>query len=765
MRALRGISWIRLIAILLTLSTAGGLRAQANAEERQAAFDKGRAAYEDGLEAAEENRLDDAIAAFRESLRLLPRNPDSAYNIACAYSRKEDVAAAVEWLGRAADWGFEDLTHLLEDTDLKKIRTDARYLQVVEDIQNRLPSSKPRLYVAPERPEQGVELVAMLRTELGSGAGFLISHERDRVYIATANHVVRQGVEEAKTIEVQLKALAPRWHRARLLPAVADSDLDLAFLAVDGIAGPALDFCALPLALAGDISRLRRGDAVYPVGYPSGILWATPLTPDHASQVTARQISFESQFVRVGFSGGALLNQRGEIVGMITADEPPLGRAVPLPLVLEAARTAGYPVQLSAAGRRTSTPLHVAARTGDASGIRALLENCADPNAADANGRTPLHEAAVQGSGEIVRLLVRASARLHAWAVISAKDSEPEFAVPLHLAAEHGHVDAVKALLLGGDVNVETLIRYGDEEPIRTSSTPLHFAAQHDHGDVAEVLIAAGADLEAFSTKAFTPLGVAAASGSVGAARVLLQRGAAVWPHAKYVFPLHVAAEEGKVDILRLLIEHGADVNHTDSFLATPLHAAVARGQVEAAAFLISQKAAVNAPGYGGNTPLHTAAKEGSGAVVELLLANGAHKNARNEHGETPIALAAERKDVGSLQALVNTKAESDGDVDLRDEDLRTPLYRAAASRNLEGIRALLSHGARVNAADKCEATPLWAALDRGRDEPLAIVEVLVAAGADVNVKSCRGTTPLDLAKSHGYLNVQRILLEKGANP
>lgn len=86
-------------------------------------------------------------------------------------------------------------------------------------------------------------------------------------------------------MKFNLKAFAPRWRRARLLPAVSDSELDLAILAVDGVVGPDLDFCALPLDLGGDSSRLRRGDVVYPVGYPGGILWAMPLLPDHASQV------------------------------------------------------------------------------------------------------------------------------------------------------------------------------------------------------------------------------------------------------------------------------------------------------------------------------------------------------------------------------------------------------------------------------------------------------------------------------------------------
>ncbi len=717
-------------------------------------------------EALAENRLDDAITAFQRCLQLAPRYHVCAYDLACAYSRKRDAAKAVEWLARAADWGFEDVAELLADTDLTNARSHVRYAQIVEDIQNRLPASKPRPYVAPDQPERGMELVAMLRSELGSGAGIILSHEGNHVYLATASHVVRQGAAEAKTIDVQLKALAPRWHRARLLPPVGDSELDVAILAVDGVE---LNFCALPLQLGGDAGALRRGDAVYPVGYPGGILWAMPLSADHASQVFPGQISFESQFVRVGFSGGALLNKRGEIVGMITADEPPLGRAVPLALILEAARGAGYPVQLSGPDERAKMPLHVAAKAGDIAAIKRLLENCADPNAVDATGRTALHEAAVQGSADAVRLLLAAGARLHAWAVIRSDDSEREWGTPLHFAAEHGRTEAVKALLVGDDVGLKTLMRKKDER-LRSANTALHIVARYDRGDVAEALIAAGGGLEALDRHGRTPLGVAAANGSVGAARVLLRHGAALQlgdHESSDLSPLHLAAAAGKVDVLELFLEHGAEVNATNprSYAATPLHAAAANGQVQAAAFLIAHKANVDAPGYDGNTPLYYAAKMGTRAVVELLLANGADVKTRS--GIAPIEAAAEREDedVEVLQALVNAKADigyvlhhvldmkkaaaarilikGGADIFLKDAAGRQPLHVAAREGMTEAVDLLLKAGAPVDVADTNGQTPLHLAAANNQPK---IVDLLVAAKTPVNARDEAGRTALYIA-------------------
>src|SRR5207253_2403622 len=59
---------------------------------------------------------------------------------------------------------------------------------------------------------------------------------------------------------------------------------------------------------------------------------------------------------------------------------------------------------------------------------------------------------------------------------------------------------------------------------------PLHLAAWNNHADVAEVLIDASADMEQRSCPMHqnTPLGWAIVNGSVAAARLLLERGAAI---------------------------------------------------------------------------------------------------------------------------------------------------------------------------------------------------------------------------------------------
>jgi hypothetical protein len=206
--------------------------------------------FRSGLNALEARRLDEAVATFEQYLKLVPRDDAAAYNLACAYSLKQDRVQALNWLSRAADWGYEDVDHMFGDADLAFIREQPGFWQVVDDIQRRLPTSaRRRRPAANAEPDRSLELVAMVRSDAGSGAAIVIGRQDTRLVLATANHVVRRGGADARRLEVQLKTPAPRWHEAVLLPPVPDQELDIAFIAIDGIVG------------SGSAETVRRSDA------------------------------------------------------------------------------------------------------------------------------------------------------------------------------------------------------------------------------------------------------------------------------------------------------------------------------------------------------------------------------------------------------------------------------------------------------------------------------------------------------------------------
>lgn len=191
-------------------------------------------------------------------------------------------------------------------------------------------------------------LIVMITCRLGDkesfGAGIIFGYAGSRIYIATANHVVRQGTDEAKNVRVRFKWLPGESIEAKLLEHV-DINLDLAVLVV----GDRLetDFKSLPFDQLGDSTSLKRGHSVHSIGNPRGQQWRVNVTPDRVSDKVGDTISFESGFIGPGHSGGALLNERWELVGMIKADEPPDGVAVNIRSILNTLHRWDYPVKLT----------------------------------------------------------------------------------------------------------------------------------------------------------------------------------------------------------------------------------------------------------------------------------------------------------------------------------------------------------------------------------------------------------------------------------
>jgi len=87
-------------------------------------------------------------------------------------------------------------------------------------------------------------------------------------------------------------------------------------------------------------------------------------------------------------------------------------------------------------------------------------------------------------------------------------------------------------------------------------------------------------------------------------------------------------------------------------------------------------------------------------------------------------------------------------------------LVTAADQGHYEFVRALISAGADVNISTQFGDTPLIAAARHGHD---AIIELLLAHGADVNMQDRDGDTPLSVAIHHGRESTVALLKDQGA--
>ena len=215
---------------------------------------------------------------------------------------------------------------------------------------------------------------------------------------------------------------------------------------------------------------------------------------------------------------------------------------------------------------------------------------------AGASGDSPLTKAVNAGEVQTVRALIKSGADVNA--------RSGDGSTPLLWAAHTSNEDIARALI-AAKASVDVANDYGVTPLLEASKT----------GDVAmmELLLSAGANPSLAHPEGETPLIAAARSGSVPAVRLLLARGVNVNAAETYqqTTALMWAAAENHVDIVDLLIEAGADVNR--------------QGHVTA----ITDRKNADHP-TGGFTPLMWAARAGNDAMVRRLVARGANLNLKN---------------------------------------------------------------------------------------------------------------------------------------
>ena len=242
---------------------------------------------------------------------------------------------------------------------------------------------------------------------------------------------------------------------------------------------------------------------------------------------------------------------------------------------------------------------------------------------------------------------------------------------------------------------------------------------------------------------------------------------------------LATLVQAGEAKLALQQIQSGADVNRAQPDGTSPLLWAVDRTEYEVAEALIAKKANVNATNEFGVSPLTEAARLSNARLVKMLLDAGAKVDSANPDGETALMTAISGGDFSVVQMLVNAGANVNTIEKFHNQ---TPLmYAAAASRNASKmVKLLLSKGADVKPRALYTDWPsqvtsepraqyrsvggLNALLYAARNGCYPCVEDLIAAGADVNLPTPEGITPLMIALDNQHNDVAKLLMDKGAN-
>ncbi|MGB0560923.1 MAG: ankyrin repeat domain-containing protein [Spirulinaceae cyanobacterium] len=403
--------------------------------------------------------------------------------------------------------------------------------------------------------------------------------------------------------------------------------------------------------------------------------------------------------------------------------------------------------------------------------LQALIE--ADANLdAQAHGVTALTLAITTGYVDVVKLLLSAGAspdlRAKGGGLMTVENDEqlsrlstyPQPTTPLHLAAICGATEMAQLLIeAGADIHAQ------DEQGNRA----VDIAIKEGHQDLVELLNQAGANA---STEQMQQSGDALLGAAKQGNLQMLQSALAAGVDPNTSEPptrrkrrktaLMFAAGGGHLGVVKALLAGGADVNLSDrpgkKLGKTPLMCAAENDHAEVIQTLVAAGAIVDAQDKRGQTALLYAVMEESAQAVEVLLELGADPH-KPSWDDTPFENSTY---MGKNIAQLFVRAEK-GKTNAISQAAQEEMLRSAAfDGNVELVQELIDQGIDVNAPEPDGGST--ALMYATGDDHIAIVHLLLTAGADVNIVNTSGETALSKAVYWSNEDMVKLLIAAGAD-
>lgn len=276
------------------------------------------------------------------------------------------------------------------------------------------------------------------------------------------------------------------------------------------------------------------------------------------------------------------------------------------------------------------TALMRACESGDLDSVKRLVAEEANLTLKCKQGLTALHHAALHGHSAVIEFLVKK-------AKVDVNITGPKLLLPLHLAVNKAHIEAIRLLLaLGGNAEKKARITFmGDKEQTAYNFSALDVALKKKNRELLAVLLTSNKNL------LLKAIGRCITHG---------------W--TEYWFPALIedlqesfpdwrakVFAKGKFKIVKYLIDN----NHMNLDLAwkdqegnTLLHYAAIQGEKELISYLLQEKnqLRINARNSNEYTALHTAVYNKNIPAIEELIEGGALINSRRSNNLSPLNLA-----------------------------------------------------------------------------------------------------------------------------
>lgn len=362
--------------------------------------------------------------------------------------------------------------------------------------------------------------------------------------------------------------------------------------------------------------------------------------------------------------------------------------------------------------------------------VETLLASGSDPNAISDEGLPVLGIAASIGALDAVDKLLLAGAHVNR--------SEPDIIPALHLAARSGKANIVKKLIAEGAV-VNALFH---------KMSALHLAGERGYREIVELLLAAGADLRIAE---YGLMGIVLLAARCGHTEILSDPVVAWDLYQKLddnqiCSAIYTAVTSGHPDVVHRIVQIRFKPIDSGSMTNSMLRLAVECGHLGVAQFALAQGADANTVLLGKDLyvpVLQKAAELDRQDMVDTLLTAGANMDFC-DGPEMILHIAVKH---GSLKILEKALA-ADADVNavLDKDESYTALHIAAKLAALKVLNRLMKEKKRPRSERQNDTSYSDLAAERVF---LDIINKLLDAGADVDRKTERGQTPLQVAARH----------------
>ncbi|MEH2049548.1 tetratricopeptide repeat protein, partial [Nostoc sp.] len=281
-----------------------------------------------GLSLLQQNKFDAAVATIQKALKLpeddstiSPNEHTLAHNgLGLVFQLKGELKEAIEHFDKAEQIDPNFVYSSNNNIEARRLWTEQQNkLASVEDDRQWLPKNDPTLPVKrsvvritaefPNSDRQGTEI----------GTGVIIQREGDRTLILTNRHVIFDGNEQGKNIQVEFFSSPPpnrvRMRRdAKLFKMTTDKQLDLAVLEIIG-------------KLPEDIQPLSISSATITPKMPIRIIGhSAQRGEDKSWSMQSGQISYQNQRLEIsqaalkpGYSGSPVIDSQNKLLGIVFA--------------------------------------------------------------------------------------------------------------------------------------------------------------------------------------------------------------------------------------------------------------------------------------------------------------------------------------------------------------------------------------------------------------------------------------------------------------